>query len=80
MPVVLDRADVGGRPELDAGGNAGDVVVPPDEAAQPLWQRVDEAFAGDDGGTTIRAPSPRSSQKQSAHGMPEPSKALCRTW
>ena len=32
------------------------------------------------GGTTISAPSPRSSQKQSAHGMPELSKALCRTW
>jgi hypothetical protein len=33
VSVVLDRADVGGRPELDARGVAGDVVVPPDEAA-----------------------------------------------
>src|SRR4029079_1646330 len=44
----LDRTDVGGRPELDARGVTGDVVMPPDEAAQPLRQRVDEALAGND--------------------------------
>ena len=32
------------------------------------------------GRTLAAGVSPRSSQKQSAHGMPEPSKALCRTW
>ena len=35
VPVVLDRPDGGDRPELDARGFAADVVVPPDEAAQP---------------------------------------------
>src|SRR6185437_2282854 len=48
MPVVLDRTDVGGRPKLDARGVTGDVVMSPDEAAQPLRQRIDEALAGHD--------------------------------
>jgi hypothetical protein len=49
VPIVLDRPDVGGRAELDPRGLAGHVVVPADQAAQPLGQRIDDAFAGDIG-------------------------------
>ena len=51
---MLDRPDVGGRPELDARGVAADVVVPADEAAQPLRQRFDEASATRMGGAARR--------------------------
>ena len=67
------------RPELDARGVAGDVVVPPDQAAQPVRQRVDEALAGDNGRYHDQGAVAAVFAEAVRPGMPEPSKALCRT-
>ena len=79
MAVVLDRPDMGRRPELDPGGLAGDMVVPANKAPEPLGQRIMMPLQAMPGGTTINAPSPRSSWKHLAHGMLEPSNAFFST-
>jgi hypothetical protein len=52
VTVVLDRPDMGRRPELDPGSLAGDVVVPANETSEPFGQRIDDAFAGNIGSRT----------------------------
>jgi len=47
VPIVIDRPDVSGRPQLDSGSVARDMVVPADKTTEPFRKRVDYASVSD---------------------------------